>query len=92
MTLVERISSLTQAWRTVLPHLPEPQPVDVARWCVYADQIVEAAIIRTSKKFTVAKLVSDFDPALAHRYVTATARIMAAKAVEAATAQKGASE
>jgi hypothetical protein len=92
MTLVERISSLTQAWRTVLPHLPEPQPVDVARWCVYADQIVEAAIIRTSKKFTVAKVGSEFDPTLAHRYVTATARNMTEKALEPAATQKGQSE
>jgi hypothetical protein len=92
MTLVERISSLTLAWRTVLPYLPEPQPTDVARWCVYADEIAEAAIIRTSKKFTASKLSADFDPSLAYRYVTATARIMAANGAESASGNQKAAE
>ena len=92
MTLLERIDGMLAAWRVMLPHIPAPAPESATHWLNYPDFIVERAIFRTSKKFLVSKISADFVPAQAYKYATTTARIMAAKAVEAATAQKGASE
>ena len=92
MTLVQRIDGLLQAWKLVMPHIPAPAPESATHWLNYPDAVVEQAIFRTSKKFLVSKISADFVPAQAYKYATATARIMAAKAQEAAATQKGASE
>jgi hypothetical protein len=82
MTLLKRIESLLAVWRVMLPHIPAPTPEDTAHWLNYSDEIVEAAIFRTGKKFAAPKLSAGFDPSQAYRYATATARIMAERAQE----------
>ena len=90
MTLLERIDSLLATWRVMLPHIPPPAPEGATHWLNYPDSVVEQAIFRTSKKFLVSKISADFVPAQAYKYATATARIMAAKAQEAAQKPEGA--
>lgn len=79
MTLLQRVDTFLATWRLLLPHLPPPTPEDAVRWLHYADTIVEQAILRTSKKFAAYKIDARFNPSKAHRYATATARIMAIK-------------
>lgn len=74
MTILERIETYRKVWRIVLPHLAEPSPEDVARWAVYPIDAVEAAILRTGRRFARSKISIQFDPQQAYRYVTATAR------------------
>jgi hypothetical protein len=82
MSLIERINSLLAVWRVALPHIPAPAPESVTHWLNYPNVIVEAAILRTARKFSREKLNADFTPASAHRYVTSTARIMNERAKE----------
>lgn len=77
MNLIQRIDLYGQMWRLVMPHIPEPTPEDAARWGLYPTTAVEAAILRTSKRFARTKLAPEFVPQQAYRYVTATARSIA---------------
>jgi hypothetical protein len=52
MTLLRRIENVTKLWGMILPYAPSPTPAWIGRWCdVFADEVIEQAIIRTSKKF-----------------------------------------
>ena len=74
MTLLQRIEYLRQVWTNLLPHIPAPPPEDAARWCNYPNAAVESAILRAAKKFSAAKVQSNFDATVAWRYTTGTAR------------------
>jgi len=75
--VLERIEYLQRVWRIVLPPVPAPLSEDIAKWCNYADCVIEQAIFRTGKKFAVTKVdPANFDPLQAYRYVTGTARHM----------------
>jgi len=76
MQLTEKIEYFTQLWCVVLPHVREPSPQDVARWCDYESAIVERAILRTGRRFAENKVQRDFDPTQAYRYTTGVARSM----------------
>ena len=80
MNLIERINSLLAVWRVALPHIPAPAPDNVAHWLNYPNLIVEAAILRTARKFSQDKLSADFIPSQAYKYTTSTARIMTQRA------------
>jgi len=81
MTLLEKITHYQRVWRIALPHLTEPAPEDVARWCTYPLGTVENAILRTGNRFAKSKLASGFNPEEAYRYTTAVARSMAERAL-----------
>ena len=70
MTLIQRIDALLAVWRVMLPHIAPPARESAAHWLNYSDDIVEAAIFRTGKKFAASKLSAGFDPAQAYRYAT----------------------
>jgi hypothetical protein len=80
MTVLEKISHLKTVWRLTLPHIPEPSHEDVARWCIYPMEHVEAAILRTVRRFAKDKLGPSFVPTEAYRYTSAVARSMTEKA------------
>jgi hypothetical protein len=82
MTLIERIDSLLAVWRIAVPHIPAPAPESAMHWLNYPNAIVEAAIMRTARKFSREKLSADFTPTAAYRYVTSTARVMNQRAKE----------
>jgi hypothetical protein len=82
MTLIERIDSLLAVWRIAVPHIPAPAPESVTHWLNYPNVIVEAAILRTARKFSPGKSSADFNPAQAYKYTTSTARIMNQRAKE----------
>jgi len=77
MNLIERVSLYLKTWKMVLPHVAPPPPEDAARWGLYPSYVVEAAILRTSKRFAPARLGLDFVPQQAYKYATATARAIA---------------
>jgi hypothetical protein len=77
MTLLERITNLQHVWTTVIPHLPAPPADDVALWCAHPDSVVEAAILRTAKRFSKYRTDAPrFKPAEAYRYTTAIAKVI----------------
>ena len=78
MNLIERTELYRRMWRLTLPHVPEPSPQDAARWGLYPAHAVEAAILRTAMRFAPIKVTTGFDPQQAYRYVTGTARSIAA--------------
>ena len=82
MTLIERIDSLLAVWRVTVPHITPPAPESVTHWLNYPDAIVEAAILRTARKFSPGKSSADLNPSHAYRYTTSTARIMTQRAKE----------
>ncbi len=88
MTILERITFYQRIWRAVVPHLPVPSPQDAGRWVVYPEETVEAAILRTAKRFAESKLPAGFDPKQAYRYTTGTARSIAQRAAVLATTQE----
>jgi hypothetical protein len=51
-------------------------------WLNYPNAIVEAAIMRTARKFSPGKSSADLNPSHAYRYTTSTARIMTQRAKE----------
>ena len=75
MTLIERIESITRLWEMILPDIPKPQPVWVARWCVYPDSAIERGLVRASKRFASNRIGSDTpNPELVCQYVCGVAR------------------
>jgi hypothetical protein len=82
MTLIERIDSLLAVWRIAVPHIPAPAPESAMHWLNYPNAIVEAAIMRTARKFSPGKSSADLNPSHAYRYTTSTARIMTQRAKE----------
>jgi hypothetical protein len=79
MQLTEKIDYFKQLWRVVLPHVAEPSPQDVARWCDYEPAIVERAMLRTGRRFAKDKIRPGFNPEEAYRYVTGVSRSMTAE-------------
>lgn len=77
MNLIERVELYLKMWRLTLPHISEPPSEDAARWGLYPMHVVEAAILRTGKRFARTKITPDFVPEQAYRYATATARSIA---------------
>ena len=77
MTILDKIKFFRQVWRILLPHLTEPAAQDAARWGIYPPEAVEAALLRTAKRFARNRVPESFDPQQAYRYVTATARSIA---------------
>ncbi len=78
MTILERIDYLQRVWKSLLPHLAAPPSEDTARWLNYENEVIEQAILRSSRKFSAAKVPTGFDSAIAWRYTTGTARSIAA--------------
>jgi len=74
VTVLERIDHFKNVWRIALPHIAEPSSEDVARWCIYPLENVEAAILRTVRRFSKEKLASSFTSIEAYKYVTSVAR------------------
>lgn len=77
MNVLEKVKYFAKVWQLALPHIPPPAPEDAARWAVYSSVAVEAAILRTAKRFAPARITHDFVPVQAYRYATATARSIA---------------
>lgn len=77
MRALDSIKEYRTLWVLVVPHIAVPGPEDAARWCIYPPDAVEHAILRTGQRFAKEKIRSDFDPHMAYRYVTATARSIA---------------
>lgn len=77
MNILERVEHYRKVWQLVLPHVTVPSREDAVRWGVYPRPAVEAAILRTSKRFAPARITQDFVPEQAYRYATATARAIA---------------
>ena len=78
MNLLQRVDTITKVWRILVPHLPEPSAETIGRWLNYPDSAVEAAIVRTARKFSPAKVnLATFDPVQAYRYTTGTAKLIA---------------
>jgi hypothetical protein len=92
MTLVQRVDSLLATWRLLLPHVPAPTPENATRWLHYPDAVVESAILRTAQKFSQEKLSANFEPSLAYKYTTSTARNMVVRAAESASGNQKAAE
>jgi hypothetical protein len=88
MTILEKITFYQRVWKALVPHLPTPTPQDAARWCAYTEQAVEAAILRTAKRFAQPKLAEGFDPHAAYKYTTSTARAISQRYAVLATAQE----
>lgn len=74
MTVLEKIDHFKSVWRNTLPHIAEPSSEDIARWCLYPLENVEAAILRAVRRFSKDKIEQSFTPVEAYRYVTAVAR------------------
>jgi hypothetical protein len=74
MTLMQKIAYLKKVWHTLLPHVAMPTSEDAARWCPYPLEAVEAALLRTAKRFAPARIDQGFVPRQAYSYATATAR------------------
>jgi hypothetical protein len=88
MTFVQRVDGLLATWRLLLPHVPAPTPENATRWLHYSDTVVESAILRTAQKFSQEKLSTGFEPSLAYRYTTSTARNMTARAAAASGTER----
>jgi hypothetical protein len=72
---LKKLDHLRELWRTLLPHIPEPQPGDAMQWAQFSLSIAEKAILRSAKKFRKERIDGAvIDPALVFRYTTATAR------------------
>jgi len=90
MTVLEKITHLRTVWRLTLPHIAEPSPEDVARWCIYPTEHVEQAILRTVRRYAVDKLNPSFAPIDAYRHVSSVARSLTERAArQTETAQSG---
>jgi hypothetical protein len=70
MRLINRIEQIGKLWATMLPHIPAPDPAWLGRWCAQPDEVVEHAIIRTSKKFSLDKIDTGVSPEVAWRYAS----------------------
>lgn len=79
MQLAEKLDYFIRLWRVVVPHIAEPSPQDVARWCEYDTAVAEGAILRTARRFAEGKVRHGFSPEEAYRYTTGVARSMTAE-------------
>jgi hypothetical protein len=70
MNLMDRIEEVKKMWATMLPHIAQPDPAWIGRWCEYSDRVIEHAVVRASKKFALAKTDGRLRPEIAWRYVT----------------------
>lgn len=77
MNTLEKVVHFQSVWQIALPHIPAPTPQDAVRWAEYSIPVVEAAILRTAKRFARARLTNSFSPAEAYRYTSGTARNIA---------------
>jgi hypothetical protein len=87
MNTLEKVAHFQSVWQIALPHVPVPTPQDAVRWAAYDTPVIEAAILRTAKRFAQSKLTATFTPAEAYRYTSGTARhIVMREAVRRVTA------
>lgn len=78
MSLLERITAVQNLWSMVLPHITTPSPETVARWLLFPDSAIEAALLRVATRFPKGRInLETFDATVAYRYTTATARRIA---------------
>jgi hypothetical protein len=81
MKLLNRVLATARLWTLVIPNAPHPPPDMIARWCDdFSDEVLESAIVRTSRKFRGQVLA---DPEAAWRYCTGVCVHINRRAIQA---------
>jgi len=80
VTLLSRIENTRKVWNMLLPHVPPPADVWLAKWCAgFSDEIIENGISRVAYKFA-----GNVDNAeRVHRYASSVLRNSVQKAATA---------
>ena len=69
--MLSRIENTRKVWNVLLPHVPPPADVWLAKWCAaFSDEIIESGISRVAYKFAV----NADDPERVHRYASSVLR------------------
>ncbi len=68
MILLARIENVMKLWVIMLPHVQKPSDRHFGLWSQFPDDIIERAVVRTSRKFAPEKIDATFNPEIAWRY------------------------
>ena len=74
MGAIDRLKNYRTLWALVLPHVTVPAPDEVVMWMTYSHKAVEAAILRTAKRFAKGRIGPKFHPVMTYRYAAGVAK------------------